>query len=350
MYHYSLQNLEQAKIFAQKMASRLTKGGCVLFFGDLGAGKTALTKLMIDFLDKKIKVKSPTYSLMRDYHLAGGQDLYHLDLYRLSDFDEIYQIGYQEIIDDVSNIVIIEWAERLPDVERPIPRYEIHIREAGETVREVELNMVRSNQISKRLIEAFLDEFHTPINVRRHAELVARVAQQVGERLIAKGEIVDLQLLYEASMLHDLMRVVDFKDLDRENMQEDVTEEKWQTWNTLREKYKGQSHAVVAQEILTQRGYSEVANIIRKHCTSCILGFKSSSDLVTWEDKLLYYADKRVKHDKIVSMETRFQIGRDENGHLIKSLADSVEIEARANDLEREIFEIIGEDALDFNF
>lgn len=350
MNQYQLTSLSESQKFAEKMAKRLKNGGILFLYGDLGAGKTTLTQYLAGFLNIKSRIKSPTYTLVQDYQLENQQVFYHLDLYRLRDFTEIYEIGYAEIMSNLKNIVVVEWSERIPEEEKPARRIDVFLKINAKGERMAELVFKRPNKLSETKIQALLDEFATPQNVRKHTKLVSQVALKLGEKLIEKGEIVDLELLYEAAMLHDLVRVVDFRELKRESFEEEITEKKWQIWNEIREKYQGKSHAKVAQEILTQRGFNEVSEIIRRHCTSCILESSRQEELITWEDKLLYYADKRVKNDKIVPMEERFRIGRDENGHLIKSLARSIEIEAEANELEREIFRIINEKVDAFTF
>ena len=83
---------------------------------DLGAGKTTLSKYLISlYLGEKIAVKSPTYT----YYNRYGADIYHFDLYRLQSYDDFVNIGGEEILDNPSNICIIEWPEFLADKYEP---------------------------------------------------------------------------------------------------------------------------------------------------------------------------------------------------------------------------------------
>lgn len=350
MYHYHFESLDGTRKFAEKVVKRLKKGGFLLLYGELGAGKTTLTQELGSFLNIKEKIKSPTYALLKKYQLADGKFFYHLDLYRLNDFEEILAIGYEEIMQEVDNIVVIEWADRIEYENKPKNRLDVFLSVDAKGERNVELNIVRANQMSEEDIQTLLDQYQTPQNVRRHCELVTQVALDLGTKLIAKGEIVSLGFLYEAAMLHDLVRLVDFTDMSRENFKEKITDEKWKFWQTLRKQYQGRHHAEVAQEILMMHDRPEVADIIRKHCASCILGEKKGEELITWEDKLLYYADKRVKHTQIVSLKERFRLGREQNPEAQKNLARSLEIEKKALALEKEIFEIIGADAECYEF
>jgi len=78
--------------------------------GELGTGKTTLTRALLRELGATGPVRSPTYTLVEPYELAGGPVL-HFDLYRLSGPDELDALGYREAR-DASRLAIVEWPER----------------------------------------------------------------------------------------------------------------------------------------------------------------------------------------------------------------------------------------------
>lgn len=78
--------------------------------GDLGAGKTCLVRGVLNALGYTGRVKSPTYTLLEPYHIAG-LDLRHFDLYRLEDENEWEQAGFRDEFDG-SHILFIEWPEK----------------------------------------------------------------------------------------------------------------------------------------------------------------------------------------------------------------------------------------------
>lgn len=197
-----------------------------------------------------------------------------------------------------------------------------------------------------------------PRHVMRHCEGVANFALKLGKKLIAAGEKIDLDLLYQASMVHDLVRVVDFRHFRPEKFSGGFTQRDLEVWEALRKKYAGMHHADAGAKILEERGFIEIAQIVRAHrFTHIDAGFGS------WEEKILYYADKRVKHDQIVTLEERLHDGRIRNAHMIHRTEEGVPASGDINclaslrlgleesgilnrkvfELEKEIFEKIGE-------
>ena len=173
-------------------------------------------------------------------------------------------------------------------------------------------------------MKALLDEFKVPPHVRRHCEKVAEICVFIGEKIPG----VDLELLEKAAILHDLVRVCDFRDWDPEKFPES---------NAIREKYAGRHHEEVAAEILAERGEKELANLIKSHKFSNIL-----NGLNGWEQKTLYYADKRVEGDKVVSLKERLDRGKERNALTPEDIAISDAARPKIFELEKEICEKAG--------
>ena len=120
------------------LAAILKPGLAIYLHGDLGAGKTALTRAMLHAAGYAGHVKSPTYTLVEPYGIKLAErmvTLFHFDLYRMIDPDEFLEAGFREHFDS-NNICIVEWPEK-GDGVLPAADIEIvlHVRGDGREVK-----------------------------------------------------------------------------------------------------------------------------------------------------------------------------------------------------------------------
>lgn len=132
-----LQGEEAQVAFGERLGHALGGRGLVFLQGPLGAGKTTLVRGVLRARGHRGAVKSPTYTLIEPYELPEGR-LYHLDLYRLGDPEELEYLGLREMLDEAA-ILLVEWPER-GSGWLPVPDLEIGLAyRGGGEAREVEL-------------------------------------------------------------------------------------------------------------------------------------------------------------------------------------------------------------------
>jgi tRNA threonylcarbamoyladenosine biosynthesis protein TsaE len=109
--HITSSSVQETLQFGKRLARHVRKGDIICLFGDLGSGKTVLTKGIAQGLGiDKHDVVSPTFVLLRQYE--GRVPVFHFDLYRLGEAGEILDLGYEEYLYG-NGVAIIEWADRL---------------------------------------------------------------------------------------------------------------------------------------------------------------------------------------------------------------------------------------------
>ncbi len=114
----------ETKTIGYKLGKLLKNGDILCLTGDLGAGKTTMTSAISKGLNIEDYITSPTFTIVKEY--KGRYPLYHFDVYRIEDSEEMYDIGFEEYIYS-DGVVIIEWANNIKDI-LPEDRLEISMR------------------------------------------------------------------------------------------------------------------------------------------------------------------------------------------------------------------------------
>ena len=147
-----LSNLEETNEFGNWLGKFLQSGDILCLNGDLGAGKTTLTKSIGLGLDVNDYITSPTFTLINEYE--GRISLYHFDVYRLENAHELDDLGFDDYFYG-NGVSIIEWAEKIENT-LPKERMVINIKRGNndnERILEFKGFGIRYNQLIKELKE-----------------------------------------------------------------------------------------------------------------------------------------------------------------------------------------------------
>lgn len=113
---------KQTEELGLKLAKELKPGTVIALIGDLGSGKTALTKALAKGLGIEEQVTSPTFTIIQEY--SGGRlPLYHFDVYRLEGEEDMYELGYEDYFYG-DGVCVVEWADRIKEL---LPKNTIYI-------------------------------------------------------------------------------------------------------------------------------------------------------------------------------------------------------------------------------
>ncbi|MCK9444133.1 MAG: tRNA (adenosine(37)-N6)-threonylcarbamoyltransferase complex ATPase subunit type 1 TsaE [Tissierellaceae bacterium] len=130
-----LESLEDTERFGVKLGQVLKSGDVVCLNGELGAGKTTLTKSIGIGLGVNDYITSPTFTLINEY--SGRLPVYHFDVYRLENVEDLYDLGFDEYFYG-KGVSIVEWAEK---IEGLLPEHRLV------------LDIEKGNDIDKRVIK-----------------------------------------------------------------------------------------------------------------------------------------------------------------------------------------------------
>lgn len=133
---YESASVEDTEKIASDFAKELKPGDFVAYFGDLGSGKTAFTRGIASFLCPKVRVSSPTFAIVNEY--TGGKiDMFHFDMYRILDDDNLFSTGFYDYFDR-DGIILTEWSENIT-FALPENRYDVMFEKTGENARTIKI-------------------------------------------------------------------------------------------------------------------------------------------------------------------------------------------------------------------
>lgn len=135
----------QTGLAGEKLAKVLKPGDVIAFYGDLGAGKTAFIRGLARGLGLDARVNSPTFTIVNEY--LGKVPLFHFDMYRLGDAEELFEIGWEDYLER-GGVCAVEWSENVEGAFPP-ETIVVKIHKTGECDREIEITMPDSRRIDE---------------------------------------------------------------------------------------------------------------------------------------------------------------------------------------------------------
>ncbi len=137
---YTTKTIEETKKLGEGLGSKLCGGEVICLYGELGAGKTVFTSGLINFFLPKKRILSPTFIIVRHYPVIDPKikNIYHADLYRMTNDGEIESTGLTEFINKPDSIVLVEWAEKMGKL-LPKARIDVKFLITGENERNISI-------------------------------------------------------------------------------------------------------------------------------------------------------------------------------------------------------------------
>jgi tRNA threonylcarbamoyladenosine biosynthesis protein TsaE len=131
--NYSLKNL--SSIASEVIAS--AKNKTLLFYGQMGVGKTTLIKEICKKLEVLDSISSPTFSLVNEYQTSNNEKVFHFDFYRITNQEEALDMGIEEYLDN-NDWCLIEWPENIENL-LPLEAVEIHLTILDDVQRNIQI-------------------------------------------------------------------------------------------------------------------------------------------------------------------------------------------------------------------
>ncbi|MFL5762558.1 MAG: tRNA (adenosine(37)-N6)-threonylcarbamoyltransferase complex ATPase subunit type 1 TsaE [Bacteroidia bacterium] len=131
MRQRKINDISELPALAREIIASMENEKVIAFYGEMGAGKTTLIKVICEELGVMDTISSPTFSIVNEYRGKGGRKIYHFDFYRIKNEGEAYDLGYEEYFYSGA-LCLIEWPEKIMDL-LPLEISKVKIVKEGES-------------------------------------------------------------------------------------------------------------------------------------------------------------------------------------------------------------------------
>ncbi|MCW8849732.1 MAG: tRNA (adenosine(37)-N6)-threonylcarbamoyltransferase complex ATPase subunit type 1 TsaE [Melioribacteraceae bacterium] len=134
-YEKKLFSIDDSEKLAAELSQLFNQRDVIVINGDLGSGKTTIIKLICARFNI-FDVSSPSFSIVNEY--SGSKKVYHFDFYRIKKIEELYDIGFEDYLNDEEAITFIEWGSLMPEI-LPKEYYLIDLKQAPQNERIIKI-------------------------------------------------------------------------------------------------------------------------------------------------------------------------------------------------------------------
>lgn len=160
--------------------------------------------------------------------------------------------------------------------------------------------------MDRKDIQKLYKKCHTPLHVQKHMHQVSEVAGVIAAQMKHMGRNVDQAFINDLALVHDLMKAIAFKEYNANSFLKPPTEEDIEYWKIMKKKYKGKD-VEATSEVLRKTRQKKLADAVLSQQFDAVIS--KDHPLKTLEEKVVYYADKRVAHTEIVPLTARLKEG-----------------------------------------
>lgn len=148
--YFLIKGKNQLSKLSDFLIKKISYPSVVFLLGDLGSGKTTFTKNFAKKIKIKNQITSPTFLICKTYSISKNSNLIHYDLYRIKQFNELIEIGFEDYLKE-KNIIFVEWADKVKNLKQKI-------KKINKNVNIYKINFMHTKNIDTRKVKIFYEK------------------------------------------------------------------------------------------------------------------------------------------------------------------------------------------------